>query len=211
MIASCIKTRGGWIFDNKVLKGTGVAVGTFISLLSNPVEANIGTAGLRTVNSQHFYGSLNPVLKVYLQESNDIVATTADNLAKIRDVFKPAISDLANIFGVSRQAIYNWISGEEPIDVHARKIKDFADAADLVNESGLLISGHVLKRKIVDGKSLFELVESGASAKESMLNLLKILKRETEQRKQVEQRLAKRPKPQINSMDIGSLVINEIG
>lgn len=211
MSTSCLQTRGGWFFDNTLLKGTGVAVGTVISLLAHPVEANTGTAGVRSVECRQSYGSLSPLLKVVPQESNDISATTADNLIKIRNVFKPAVSDLANMFGVSRQAIYNWLSGEEPIDVHAEKIKDLASAAELAIQSGVAINGHVLKRKIVNGKSLFELVQSGESAKDSMLELLKILKRETEQRKKIEQRLARRTQPRIDSQDIGSMVINELG
>jgi hypothetical protein len=145
------------------------------------------------------------------QEKNYISATTADNLIKIRNVFKPAVSDLANIFGVSRQAIYNWIAGDEPIDAHAQKIKDLASAADLAIESGAVITSHVLKRKIVSGKSFFELVNSGESAHDSMLGLLQMLTRETDQRKQIEQRLARRAQPRIDSQDIGLLVINEIG
>lgn len=211
MNLSCSQTRGGWFSDNALLKGTGVAVGTVISLLAHPVEANGGTAGVRSAECRQYYTSLSPVLKVAPQVQNYISATTADNLIKIRNVFKPAVSDLANIFSVSRQAIYNWLAGEEPIDAHAQKIKDLASAAELAIQSGVAITGNVLKRKIVSGKSLFELVQSGESANDSMLELLKILKRETEQRRQTEQRLARRTQPRIDSQDIGSLVINEIG
>lgn len=212
MNTSCLQTRGGWFFDTALLKGTGVAVGTVISMLAHPVEANVGTAGVKSAECrQSSYTSLSPVLKVAPQEKNYISATTADNLIKIRNVFKPAVSDLANIFGVSRQAIYNWLAGEEPIDAHAQKIKDLASAADLAIESGAVITGHVLKRKIVSGKSFFELVNSGESAHDSMLGLLKMLTQETDQRKQIEQRLARRAQPRIDSQDIGLLVINEIG
>lgn len=211
MIAGCLDTRGGWFFESSLFKGTGVAVGTVISLLTYPVEANTGTAGVNPVECHQSYISLSPTLRVLPQEKSYISATTADNLIKIRNVFKPAVSDLANTFGVSRQAIYNWLAGEEPVEVHAKKIMDLASAADLAMESGFVFTAHVLKRKIENGKSLFELIQSGESAVACMMSFLQKLNREAEQRNQIKQRLAKRHQPSIDSSDIGSLVINEIG
>ncbi|MFA7441413.1 MAG: hypothetical protein WCZ66_10660, partial [Sphingomonadaceae bacterium] len=40
------------------------------------------------------------------------IRSAAEHLANIRQVFNPAIADLATVFGVSRQAIYKWIGGE---------------------------------------------------------------------------------------------------
>lgn len=205
------QTLGGWSFDNALLKGTGVAIGTFITLLAYPAVADTGTTGSSVPEVKQSYESLSPQLKIIPQESNDIHRTAAENLIKIRTVFKPAISDLANIFGVSRQAIYNWLSGEEPIAIHAEKIKDLASAADLVTAEGIVITGHILKRKITNGKPLFQLIQDGGSARNCILVLLEMLRRESGQRKQIEQRLANRPQPASNSMDIGSLVFKEIG
>lgn len=209
MNGNCMQTRGGWFFDSALLKGTGVAMGTVISLLAQPAIASTGTAGLRIIESRQPYESLSPLLKITPQESNDVQRTVAEDLNRVRTVFKPAVSDLANIFGVSRQAIYNWLSGEEPVAMHAEKIRDLASAADLVKTEGVTITGQILKRKITNGKSLFELVQDGESAKDNVTILLKLLRRESEQKKQMEQRLANRAPSSSNSLDIGSLVLNE--
>ena len=53
------------------------------------------------------------------------------DLAQIRAVFKPSISDIAGIFGVSRQSVYNWIAGEKPSQESVERLDDLARAADL--------------------------------------------------------------------------------
>lgn len=204
-----LKNRGGW-FDT--IKGTGVAIGVVVSLLSHPVEANIGTAGSSYVQpnqNRQSCSSFSAQLKVAPNYHADIQRTTAEDLAQIRAIFKPAVSELANIFGVSRQAIYNWLGGEEPISLHTNKIRDLASAADVIAAEGIPITSHVLKRKITDGKSLFEIVRDGSSAKEGAQLLVRILRREQEQRRALDLRLANRVKPEVNPLDIGSPVINE--
>lgn len=89
--------------------------------------------------------------------------TPSDHLANIRQTLKPAIVDLAAVFGVSRQAIYKWISGEstpEP-DKFAR-IHALSRVADAFREAGVTRAAHILKIKGFDGASLMDLAAADA-------------------------------------------------
>lgn len=201
-----------WFNGNSLLKGTGMAVGTVISLFSYPTEANIGTAGSRYVQvnlNRQSQDSLFPNLKVTIDNSVVVPRTTAEDLIRVRTVLKPTVSELAKVFGVSRQAIYNWQSGEDPQPIYADKIKDLAAAADVIAGEAVTLNGQILKRKISNGKTLFEIAANDGSSKEAAQALVKILRKESEQRKLLASRLQTRAKPTINSYDIGIPLINE--
>src|SRR4051812_43049267 len=42
--------------------------------------------------------------------------TAAQNLSRVREIFAPSVTELAALFGVSRQAIYNWQAGQPITD-----------------------------------------------------------------------------------------------
>lgn len=205
-------TLNSWFNSNSLLKSTGMAVGTVISLFSYPTEANIGTAGSRYIQTnlnRQSQDSLSSHLKVNIDNCVVAPRTTAEDLIRVRTVLKPTVSELAKVFGVSRQAIYNWQSGEDPQPIYADKLKDLASAADVIAGEALTLNGHILKRKISNGKTLFEIAANGGSSKEAAQTLVKILRKESEQRKLLASRLQTRAKPTINSYDIGILLINE--
>lgn len=56
--------------------------------------------------------------------------------ARIREVLKPAVSDLATTFGVSRQSVYNWLNGEPVADENAAKLQGLAQAASVLAHEG---------------------------------------------------------------------------
>lgn len=116
----------------------------------------------------------------------------AEDLERIREVFSPAVSDLANAFGVSRQTIYNWLNGEQPKPEHIAKLMGLAQAADLVSEAGLQITGALLKRQIIGGKNLFEIVCAGGSARDAAQIFLRIMRREAAQRERMTARFTGR-------------------
>lgn len=212
MISTYYEIYKNWFVKNRV-QSTGVTIGTVILLLQPPVEASIiGTAGAIYVppfQNRQSNDYFSPQLKVPLDYHAAAQRTIAEDLARIRAVLKPTISNLATIFGVSRQAIYNWLSGEIPVSLHADKIRDFASVVDIVASEGIVVTGQILKRKLKDGKSLFEIVRDGGSAKEGAQMLVRLLRRESEQRKIMESRLANRTKHPVNPLDIGSPMLDE--
>jgi len=90
------------------------------------------------------------------------IRSAAEHLANIRQVLNPAISDLAAVFGVSRQAIYKWISGEStPEDDKLERIRALSLAADAFQKAGVTRASSLLKMKVFEGRSLLDLVAIG--------------------------------------------------
>jgi DNA-binding transcriptional regulator YiaG len=202
------RSDNGWLSNGSILKSTGMAVGTIITLFSPISDANIGTAGSRYIELNVVKNSHNINLKVN-NNSALITRTPQEDLSRIRAIFKCNVSDIASVFSVSRQTIYNWASGEEPIPIYANKLQDLALAADLFAAEGITLSGHILKRNIANGKNLFEMSSSGESARDAAQTLIRILNRESEQRKVLNSRLANRANSPINPVEIGIPAYNE--
>ena len=132
----------------------------------------------------------NPV-KIYTVETTS-ERTPSEDIAQIRKVFSPAVSDLAKSLNVSRQTVYNWSNGEQPTPEHTARLKDLALVADLFAESGVPVSSVILKRKVIKGKNLFEIIREGGAAGDAAHLLLQIARSETSQRERLAARFAGR-------------------
>jgi len=189
----------GWFQDRKAVS-LGVA---FITLASLP-----GTGG---TSDSHFWlkrqarGYSVPQFQGIEAEAGQLASTRtpAENLARVRDILKPAVSDLAAIFGVSRQTIYNWQAGEEPKPEYAARLEDFAKAADVIAAEGIRQQGQLLKRRVAGGQNLLDVMRSGGSAYELVHQLVQIVRREDHQRKAIDARLAGRKRKTIDYAEIG--------
>jgi transcriptional regulator with XRE-family HTH domain len=134
---------------------------------------------------------------------------TEGNLAQIRAVFKPSISDIGSIFGVSRQSVYNWLAGERPSQESAEKLDDLARAADLFLADGVANSSYLFRRKLENGKTLMDIIRDGGSAQNAARSLLQIAQRETSQREALQRRLANRATTAPDYSNLGSQMLNE--
>lgn len=184
---------GGWFMDRRSPTGGSSSV------MSKPAKVILGASffaalgtgsvidDLRCLqNPPPLYGPISPLADI------NAVKTSAEELAQIRGVFSPTVSDLADIFGVSRQSIYNWQAGEEPAPENSAKLRDLAQAADIFSAAGVAITGILLKRKILEGKSLFEIVRDGGSAAYAADVLVAMVRMESEQREMMARRFAGR-------------------
>jgi transcriptional regulator with XRE-family HTH domain len=136
------------------------------------------------------------------------IRSPAENLKGIRAAFKPSMSDLASLLGVSRQAVYHWIAGERPSPESADRLEDLAKAADLVASYGL-DSVYLLRRKIRDGKNLMEIAGNGGSALEAARSLVRIVEKEAEQRERLKTRLGSRKPSRLDSQEFGVPMLDE--
>ena len=139
----------------------------------------------------------------------DIVRTPTENLARIRETFKPTITELAHLFGVSRQAVYDWQAGKPTSPENAARLDDLAKAADALALAGIESSSQLLRRKIAGGKSLFDVVREGGSAASASSKLTQTLSREAEQRRLLASRLTGRTKPNVPHDDYGVPMVDE--
>lgn len=150
-----------------------------------------------------------PRLATEIAAQEDVIRTPTENLARIRGVLKPTITELAHLFGVSRQAVYEWQSGKPAAPENAAKLDDLAKAADVLALTGIEVSAQLLRRKIAGGKSLLDVVREGGSAASVAQVLAQTLRREAKQREQLALRLAGRAKPDVPHDDYGVPMLNE--
>jgi len=127
----------------------------------------------------------------------------SEDLARIRDVLNPAVSDLALALGVSRQSVYNWLNGAPVAQDNAGKLKDLADAADVLAQEGVAVNSALLKRKFASGRTLLQVVQAGESAADAARQLSVIYKREMAQREMMNANFASRTrKPSSADFDL---------
>lgn len=124
-----------------------------------------------------------------------IVATTSDDLARIKSVLKLTVAELADCIGVSRQAIYNWKSGAEIKPKNAAKLESLKSATDVISAANLPVSPLLLARKLPGGKTLLELIAAGGEGSEAAQSLVQMLRKELDTRKMLDERFANRQMP----------------
>lgn len=84
-----------------------------------------------------------------------------------------ATSDLAGLFGVSRQTVLKWLSGElTPEPDKLNQIIELSKIADVFQTSGVLRTGVLMKMKAFDGRSLLDLIKTGENRSEHVMALI---------------------------------------
>ena len=132
------------------------------------------------------------------------------SLQQIKTVFGFGISKLSIAMGVSRQAIYNWKSGESPTDKNIAKLKDLTNAANIMSESGIAVTGLLMKRKVAGGKSLLDLALKGDSVSEAASLLVRQVLLEKEQQARLASRFTNR-QPDRLSVDSDLFLDDSLG
>jgi transcriptional regulator with XRE-family HTH domain len=187
-------TYGGWVTDRPAATGVSSTVVRLAGWMAaaGVVLSSIGTGGELSIEhlqrSPHQMQLMAPTVDVAP------VRSPAEDLVRIREVLKPAVSDLATTFGVSRQSVYNWLNGEPVAEENAAKLQDLAEAADLLAHEGIAVNAALLKRKFTNGRTLLQVAQAGESARDAALQLVHIYKRETTQRERMAARFANRGK-----------------
>lgn len=141
------------------------------------------------------------------QETEDsalaLQPTPAEDITLIREVLKPAMLELANVFGVSRQTVYDWQSGTKPSAEAAAKLADLARAAEVFSASGVTANAQTLRRKVAGGGTLVDAVLNGGSAVQVAKLLVGTLQREANQRQRLSQQLAGRKSSPMDVAEYG--------
>ncbi len=185
---------GGWITDRPAATGSSISLVRLVGYcLAGAALVNLGTGGELSI--EHLQRSLspNPIITSSVVEAVP-ERSPNENLARIRKVLTPAVSDLAVTFGVTRQSIYNWVNGEPIAAENAKRLRDLAQAADLLSDAGIGVNASLLKRKFANGKTLLQVAQAGECARDAAILLIQIFKLEAKQRDRLNTRLASRPK-----------------
>ena len=190
-------THGGWVTDRPAATGVTSTLVRCVGWMTAAGAAltGIGTGGELSLERLHRSAQqAQRSASAFEVAEVDQIRTPGENLSRIRKVLNPAISDLATTFGVSRQSVYNWLNGEPVASENAAKLKDLAQAADLLSHAGVSINSAMLKRRFANGRTLMQVAQAGESAREAVLILIQIHKREVAQRERINARFANRPK-----------------
>jgi DNA-binding transcriptional regulator YiaG len=121
-------------------------------------------------------------------------SASARDLAHVREVLKISVTELARVFGVTRQAVHEWAKGGALSPANAEKLSTLASAADALAESGVEMTPQLLRRKIGLSPSLLDSVTHGADVVDLARKLTDTLTRESQQRERLASRLAGRKK-----------------
>ncbi|MGH1606236.1 helix-turn-helix domain-containing protein [Yersinia proxima] len=100
----------------------------------------------------------------YDTNSKDVdLRTIAQHLGNIRQVLSPSMSELAKDLGITRQALYKWLSGENQPDdeVKTKFIVTLSNIADEFSKANISDAKLLIKMKAFDGLSLMNLVANG--------------------------------------------------
>ena len=144
-----------------------------------------------------------------LPKAIELERAPAQNLARVREVLKPAVLELANLFGVSRQAVYAWQDGAQPAPQASARLAALARAADVFAEAGIKVDAKTLRRKVAGGRTVLDAVLSGADATQVAQALVPTLRREAAQRERLSRQLAGRKRGSVNVDDYGTPAVSE--
>lgn len=89
------------------------------------------------------------------------IATTAEKIESIRDVFGISVSQLAKILRTSRPSIYSWVDGEEPREKTTRRVEKIYEFAQLWSSITPyhFAPGQVMRQKLGESFSMLEQLE----------------------------------------------------
>ena len=172
-----------------------------------PIIGARGTGGMETGNyylNRMGYQPLEVVSLVpRLQE-----APYVKLMQEVKAGFGRTMSRLPEVFGVSRQTLYNWLDGEIPKEVHQAKLVQLAEAARTFSELSFKPTSTSLDRTVSHGSSLLKLIGEGADGREVAQKLVRVSLRATESRASLNELLGDR-KARLHLSDVGTPSFDE--
>jgi hypothetical protein len=126
-----------------------------------------------------------------------------DLMQEVQAGFGRTLSHLPAVFGVSRQALYNWMKGEIPKEQHRAKLVQLAEAAKVFTAAGVKPSAEMLERTVAKGKSFVGLLAVGANGREIAEKLVRIVKRGVAERENLDALLGDRTASSLSASDLG--------
>mgnify|MGYP001765089669 CR=1 FL=1 len=185
------------------------AVYSRVQVLERPLPLQVvGTGG---VASAQFVREAFGYQPYEVLEQPQVVedAPYAKLMGQVKSGFGRTMSRLPEVFGVSRQTLYNWLNGETPKEQHQGKLVQLAAAARVFAEAGFKPTALSLDRTVAQGKSFVELIGQGADGKETAERLVRIEKRGAAAREKLDALLGDRTPSRPDVADMGRPALNE--
>lgn len=172
-----------------------------------PIIGAAGTGGLESASYYRSRMGYQP-FEIVPSVSEAEQAPFAKLMQEVKVGFGRTMTRLPEVFGVSRQTLYNWIEGETPKEANQEKIRQLAEAARVFTELGFKPTSLSLDRVVSQGKSLLQLLSEGADGRETAKKLVRITQRGVESKAKLDEMLGGRKK-RLDASDIGTPSLNE--
>jgi transcriptional regulator with XRE-family HTH domain len=133
----------------------------------------------------------------------------AQLLSNIRDAFGLKMSEVAQIFGVSRRAAYDWLAGAVPRPDIVARIYKLNKQADELHAAGIPSVAHFTHRPVLGGRSLLEVLKSGEEIEAAVAIIRRTAAEEAQNRKQLGRRTSASDTAIIDGFDEVSTPISD--
>jgi transcriptional regulator with XRE-family HTH domain len=171
-----------------------------------------GTGGLESIRSSyldHPGYKLFVLIVTYEDAHTPDEPSFADGMRQIKSGFGRTMSSLTEVFGVSRQTLYNWLNGETPKEQHQAKLIQLAAAAHVFATKGVKPTSRMLARSLLHGKSFLQLIADGSQGPEAAERLIKLEQRSNKARTALAEVLGDRKASRPVVSDVGAPFFNE--
>lgn len=183
------------------------AVYSRAQVLELPLLQVVGTGGVASAQFvREAFGY--PPYEVLEQPKVVEDAPYAKLMEQVKSGFGRTMSRLPEVFGVSRQTLYNWLDGETPKAVHQERLRQLAEAAKVFADLGFKPTTPMLDRPVAQGKSFLQLMAAGVNGQEAAQKLIRIIQRGAESRAKLDALLEGR-KSKLSASDIGASALDE--
>lgn len=134
----------------------------------------------------------------------------ASMMEQVRAGFGRNMSRLPEVFGVSRQTLYNWLNGDSPAASQHARIRSLAEAAAVFQASAFKPTSAALDRVLSGGKSFLQLMSEGADGRATAEKLVRVMARSAQARGHLASLLAGDKPVALSASDLGSAARNEL-
>ncbi|MEI8402192.1 MAG: hypothetical protein WCG12_15445 [Alcaligenaceae bacterium] len=177
-----------------------------------PLIGEIGTGGLST-SSYYQYKRGYRTVEVVHKDAGSVDAIRPPFSLLIEHIqagFGRTMNRLPEVFGVSRQTLYNWLAGAKtPNEQHHAKLYELAAAAKVFQQAGFKPNSAALDRTVANGRSLLELIGDGRNGEDSAERLMRIVQRGSEARTKLADLLGDRKSRRLSASDMGTEDLGE--
>lgn len=134
-----------------------------------------------------------------------------DLVTRIRESINLSITEFASVCGVTRQAVYKWLSDDPPLlqPENTQKLESLDAARRILKRADVVATPWILDRRIVNGKTFLENQRDGYSAAEWAEKVVAVLQEESRTRKRMDEELGDRLKKADEIVEWGIPMLSE--
>jgi len=166
---------------------------------SNPLTQidKVGTGG---ISSSTFFKSQRGYPAFYISNTKPKHLKKPDYpvlMSEIQDGFGRTMFRLSEVFGVSRQTLYNWKNGDTPKEEYRERLMQLHKAARVFSKEKFKPGANDLDIPLLAGQSILKLISQGGDGQELSEKLIRIILRSRASAKKLEVLL----KNKVNALD----------